>query len=235
MDPQVITTPVSEHPNVRRDEALFGRIVLATGETDACKRAAAFAREVAQRYGSELIVAEALPSYPMDPIRAQTVIRRALIGLRKWTRKVGLDRFVSERIVVRDEPSEMIAQVLHTDSSQLVLMGTHASRGFERLLLGSVAEELARDVEVPSLIVGPKCAPPFKRFVRFRKLLFATDLSTSSFSAVKFLRKVHAATAAEVFVVPECVEDVEAENQQIWNLHIHVSFLSCFSLPMFDS
>jgi hypothetical protein len=37
------------------DPALFRRILLATGETTPCKQAAAFAKEIARRYGSEIV------------------------------------------------------------------------------------------------------------------------------------------------------------------------------------
>lgn len=180
---------------------LFRRIVLATAETRACQKAALMAKAIAEEHGAEILVAESLPVYPLDLTKAEKAVRGALIGLRRWTKKMRLDPFVSERIVVREEPASTIAKALKTEPAELVVMGTHGSKGFERLLLGSVAEELARENGVFSLIVGPECGNDFQRFARFRKLLFATDLSSPSFAALTLLRRLEAATAPHVFVL----------------------------------
>ena len=190
-----------ESAKVRFAPNLFRRIVLATAETRACQKAALMAKAIAEEHGAEILVAESLPVYPLDLAKAEKAVRGALIGLRKWTKRMRLDPFVSERIVVREEPASTIAKALRTEPAELVVMGTHGSKGFERLLLGSVAEELARENGVFSLIVGPECANDFQRFARFRKVLFATDLTAPSFAALALLRRLQAATAPHVFVL----------------------------------
>lgn len=179
----------------------FERFLLATGETEVCKKAAALARAIAQRYKSELIVAEALPSYPMDPIRAQKNIQHALDGLQKWTSQMRLDKFIAERTVMRDEPGPAISQLVRFRDPSFILLGTHAARGFERWLLGSVAEEMARGLAIPSLIVGSRCFPRYEKFAKFQRVLFATDLSEVSFGAVKVIHELQCATVAELYVL----------------------------------
>jgi len=182
-------------------QSVLKTLILATGETQPCRKAAAFAKALAQRYGTQIIVAEAVPSYPMDQLKAERSVRQALVALRRWTECNGLDPYVTERIVVRDEPNEGLARALSIEPANIVLMGSHASKGFERLLLGSVAEELARQSDVASLIVGPKCGGDFDVYAQFRTVLFASDLSDTSFAPFTLLKNLQASFGTKVFAV----------------------------------
>src|SRR5450432_3038610 len=58
-----------------------------------------------------------------------------------------------------DEPGLEIAQLAADVAADLVVIGTHDRRGVPRLLLGSVAEVVARVAPCPVLIVRPKALP----------------------------------------------------------------------------
>lgn len=49
--------------------------------------------------------------------------------------------------------SELIADQAETSACDLVILGTHGRRGYERLLLGSDAEQVARISPVPVMLV----------------------------------------------------------------------------------
>lgn len=51
---------------------------------------------------------------------------------------------------------EVLSYVASHDGIDLVLLGTHGRRGFERFLLGSVAAELIRQLTVSALVVPPE-------------------------------------------------------------------------------
>ena len=54
--------------------------------------------------------------------------------------------------------------------ADLIVMGTHGRRGFNRLLLGSDAERVLRDTPVPLLLVREQYVkPPRKRRVATKK------------------------------------------------------------------
>lgn len=57
-------------------------------------------------------------------------------------------------------PSEQVAQLAADLEADLVVVGTHGRRGFERFMLGSVAEATVRLAPCPVLVVRPKAPPP---------------------------------------------------------------------------
>lgn len=78
-----------------------------------------------------------------------------------------------------------ILRSVETQKADLVVMGTHGRRGFERLVMGSVAERMMRHCSVPLIIVGPGrkpgSAPP-----NIRRILVTTDFSEGTSDAVAY-------------------------------------------------
>jgi nucleotide-binding universal stress UspA family protein len=78
--------------------------------------------------------------------RAQTIADRA--------RTLALARGITaESRVLEGNPSEAINAAAAQEEADLIILGSHGRRGFERLLLGSVAESIVRTAAVPVLVV----------------------------------------------------------------------------------
>lgn len=69
-----------------------------------------------------------------------------------------------------------VEQAIERDDVDLIVVGTRGRTGAQKLLLGSVAEEIFRRSTVPVLTVGPKV----QDHANIRCVLFATDLSSES-------------------------------------------------------
>ncbi len=54
------------------------------------------------------------------------------------------------------EPAKAIHQVAVDVDADMIVVGTHGRKGMEKLLLGSVAEELVRIAHVPVVVARPK-------------------------------------------------------------------------------
>ncbi|HTS13426.1 MAG TPA: universal stress protein [Candidatus Limnocylindrales bacterium] len=79
-----------------------------------------------------------------------------------------------------------VGQAIEDCSADLIVLGTHGRTGAQRLLLGSVAEEVFRRSERPVLTVGPNVRTSCHNGGRFHRILFATDYSPASAAAAPY-------------------------------------------------
>jgi nucleotide-binding universal stress UspA family protein len=74
---------------------------------------------------------------------------------------------------------EVIADVVSRNKIDLLVLGTHGRSGLPKFLLGSVAEQIFRNVSCPVLTVGPQ-AYCVREKLEFRSILLASDLDPRS-------------------------------------------------------
>jgi nucleotide-binding universal stress UspA family protein len=79
-------------------------------------------------------------------------------------------------------PAEAIVAQCRELGCELIVMGTHGRRGIRHLLIGSVAEAVARTAPVPALTVGPGVASPCDGLAR---ILVPFDFSAHSKAALE--------------------------------------------------
>ena len=68
-------------------------------------------------------------------------------------RHVRCQTIMIDEIVALGDIAHQIRQLVDDSAAELVVLGTHGRHGMSRLLLGSVAESLARQCPVPVLLV----------------------------------------------------------------------------------
>lgn len=170
------------------------RILYATDFSEASRAGLPVAAALARRYGSRIFVAHAwspLP-YPMTTPEAYTSlenrqeqdVKEAMDAFLKAPEFAG---FATEAVVRCGVPVEELNKVIREQHIQLAIVGTHGRSGFRHLMLGSVAEELCRNLHCPVLTIGPHVAPRFKDAKEIKKILFATDLSPQSGTVFPYL------------------------------------------------
>jgi nucleotide-binding universal stress UspA family protein len=80
----------------------------------------------------------------------------------------------------------VVERAIQDPDVDLIVLGTHGRTGAEKLLLGSVAEEIFRRSPVPVLTIGPGVRSSVHNGARFHRVLFATDFSPESFAAASY-------------------------------------------------
>ncbi len=102
--------------------------------------------------------------------------------------------------------------------ADLIVMGTHGRGGFERLLLGSVAEKVLRKANCPVLTVPPP--PAAKSKLPFKRLLCPVDFSEPSISALRFAVSIAKESDAPVAIVHvfECPPDDELRAERAFDV-----------------
>jgi nucleotide-binding universal stress UspA family protein len=82
------------------------------------------------------------------------------------------------------DPADTILAILTERKTDLLVMGTNALRGMERMVFGSTAESVLRRARCPVLTVGPH-VPSSAAKVREGPVLFATDFRPAAVRAIR--------------------------------------------------
>jgi nucleotide-binding universal stress UspA family protein len=101
------------------------------------------------------------------------------------SRLAGLEHKTSVEREIEVWPA--VRRAIEEDDVDLIVLGTHGRTGAEKLLLGSVAEEIFRRSPVPVLTIGPGVHTSVHNGGRFHRVLFATDFSPESLAGAPYV------------------------------------------------
>jgi nucleotide-binding universal stress UspA family protein len=153
-------------PNVR--DVSVRRVLVAVDLSDHSRRALEVAALVAQRLGASL---EALHVWAVPFYADEGTGRAGLLDRMRETARAELDAFIDgfidgfnhrgalpapleiERTIVSGAPTAAISEHAASRHADLLVLGTHGYGGVKRLVLGSVAEAVARYSSCATLVV----------------------------------------------------------------------------------
>jgi nucleotide-binding universal stress UspA family protein len=168
-----------------------------------------WARLIAESFGSRVEVLHADWSEPpryftegqLSALDAEAVLRRQTLerDLQDLAQKVlgsGISFTVS---VVEGHAVDVMLQRLKKNPPDLVVMGSHGRSGVARLLLGSVAENVVRVAQCPTLVVrGPEIPVGHRQL---HSVLCPVNLTDTARECAEFASGVAAAFGAELRVL----------------------------------
>jgi nucleotide-binding universal stress UspA family protein len=99
-----------------------------------------------------------------------------------------------------------INDMVRQQNIDMIVIGTRGRTGVGRALLGSVAEEIFRRAPCPVLTVGPHISRDTERRLEMKEILYATDFSPESLSALPYavsLAQEHQARLTILHVIGE--------------------------------
>ena len=137
-------------------------VLFATDFSPVSETALHFAESVARRYGAKLIVAHVIS--PMEtrmvPPEGWGACQQALdeaASFQMEELEKRLPKVPHECTVRHGLVWDAISRLIEEKDADLVVLGTHGRSGLDRLLMGSVAEEVFRRAHrCPVLTIGPK-------------------------------------------------------------------------------
>jgi nucleotide-binding universal stress UspA family protein len=151
-----------------------------------------FAVAIAREYAAKIHVLHVLIPMPY-PYSTPELTVAAIDAQEEWAqdemaritaRLAGLPQ---ETMIERgDALWPTLEQAIGECEADLVVLGTHGRTGAQKLLMGSVAEEMFRRSSVPVLTVGPRVRSGAHNGARFHSVLLATDFSPESVAAVPY-------------------------------------------------
>ena len=145
--------------------------ILVAVELDAWKPTVAVARELAQRFGAELVALHVVtPMTNVYPDLPATLFAQAMQEVESASKRVieaiAVEAGAKAALRFGDPVTEILAAIADVQATHVVI-GTHGRHGVRRALLGSVAERVVRGSPVPVTVV-PK--PPAAHHLRFPRI-----------------------------------------------------------------
>ena len=163
------------------------RILFATDFSDASLKALPVLANIAHKYGSHVYLSHIWTPLPYTMVSAEAVsalenqqtseAKEKVIAIQ---RRKELADIPSSVLVTGGDPATELDQFISDYNIDLVVLGTHGRTGFKHLVMGSVAEELFRNLRCPVLTLGPHIAERFATTETIKHILFPSDLSRES-------------------------------------------------------
>ena len=201
----------------------ISRVLLATDFSTESVQAVDCARRICNQHDARLFLVHAMDVFPFAltddhtaRARIQEIRDKAEAQMQEFVRENDLEQV--ERSLIEGEPSTAIEKFICEHAIDLVILGSRGDTGISRLFEGSMAEEMFRTAQCPVMIIGPKVKPQSDAPM-FSRVLFATDLSRFSRSALPYVEclleenpfaKLTLAHFLEP-AVPTCMNDINCD------------------------
>lgn len=148
---------------------MFEKILVPLDGSDSAEKALEIAKEIAARFSSSIVLVHVAPGYEAavgatlaEPFGAAGAVGAAIEAEKAAEASAAeyLKAVVDEHtgrdwqtLVVEGDSATAIADTAESVGADLVVMATHARKGFKRLFLGSVSDDVIRRVSCPVLVV----------------------------------------------------------------------------------
>ncbi|WP_229390638.1 universal stress protein [Methanosarcina sp. DH2] len=94
----------------------------------------------------------------MDWERMREALRKEGNQAVNYIKGVGeLEGVVVEPVLLEGHPANELVRYAEEEKMDIIVMGTRGKTGIDRLLLGSVAENVVRNSKVPVMVIKEKC------------------------------------------------------------------------------
>ena len=198
------------------------RILCPVDFSDHSRRALDHAFAIAKWYGSSVTVMHVFPLVAVAPYGAGPGVFEPLILAPVDRRELlsQVERFATAEsapgvpIDCRVQEGNAAPEILALASeigADLIVIGTHGRSGFERFLLGSVAEKVLRKAACPVLTVPRATADAVPATpVLFKEILCPIDFSESSLQALRYAVSIAEEADARLTVLHVLTHDDEA-------------------------
>ena len=200
--------PIESSPHLPQSNSIsVRRILCPVDSSEFSQHALRYASALAGWYEADLTVLSVqsrmipstswtvpAPEFPLgNPVLGQQALRAFV------AEEVGP---IAAQIVSRE--GLVVTEILRLAAdlpADLIVMGTHGLGGFERLLLGSVTENVLRKAPCPVLTVPRRANPPARPVVTFKRILCAIDFSRSSERGLDYALSLAQAAGGQIVLV----------------------------------
>ncbi len=186
---------------------MFRHLLIPLDGSPCAEDAAYVGLALAHRLGADVTFTHAAQVWPHDGLQTEEESTRLSLGealLEHWLREAEGAGLHAQAQVVLGPVASAVAQVALTQSCDLIVMGTHGRSGVNRLLLGSVAEGVARRAHAAVLLVraGTRRDPLTRLWVdEWARVMVPVDGGRTTSRTLRHAAALAGACAAEVDLV----------------------------------
>lgn len=130
---------------------MFKTILVPTDGSEFAQKAEDMAISIASKYEARIIGAYVIDEkliYPYEVLEDEG--KTILKNLSSKAKESGV---IVDEILVVGNPAKDLVTIIRRMKPDLVVIGTHSKKRLEKLLVGSVAENVLKNVETPVLLV----------------------------------------------------------------------------------
>ena len=191
----------------------LSNILVTTDFSPESDRALDYAISLARRYDARIYMAHVItpdPFFYAEPALAtstyEKVRQAAELGIANILVSGKLRGIPHEVLLEEGTVWPILQDLIKKHEIDLVVTGTHGRGKVQKLLIGSVAEEIFRQADCAVLTVGPQARPASGLEVEYKNILFATDFGPGAKKATAYafsLAQEHAAQLLMLHVIQE--------------------------------
>jgi len=175
-------------------------VVYATDFSVCSRNAGLYAARIASYFSATLLVTHAftLSQAALEVETNQVQVSQQRKDLKSLlsqnTRLLDAKSIEAIPTLLEGDPKDVIPALADNNAPAIIVLGTHGGGRLERGIIGSIAENILRSSQWPTLTVGPQVKPVSSQAFPFSRILFATDFTAAAANAA-----IHAVAFAEVF------------------------------------
>jgi nucleotide-binding universal stress UspA family protein len=162
------------------------------------------------------------PAQGMPFVIPGPAVRAVQTKLSRIVKQFQQEGILCEPVVTKGVPGEEVPVLVKERVVDRVIVGTRGAEMIERILLGSVAEDLLHQVDVPVCIVGPHVRPQVRPDQELASILFATSFNRNSRESAQLaleIANLHQARLTLLHVLPNGQEFYKQREDQLFNLN----------------
>jgi nucleotide-binding universal stress UspA family protein len=188
-------------------------VLFTTDFSPASLAAMPYAAAIVRAFGGKLHLGHIEPAAPLsaglaDPHLYEAAGKEAADNLASLRNLPELQGLHPALVLAEGDFKSELQKIVSRDHIDLVVTGTRGRTGLRKMLLGSITEEICRDVTCPILTVGPGMT--FDKDAAFKPILFPTNISDLSRKTAPYIAMLAREFRAQITVL-----HVLAPNQAI--------------------
>ena len=174
-------------------EIAISNVLLATDLSVESAQAVDYARQLCSQHNAKTFAVHVMDVFPYAlsadrtaKARITEIRERAEAQMKEFVRANDLEQTTIDSHLIEGETSAALEKFIREHEIDLIVLGSRGDAGIDRIFEGSMAEEIFRTALCPVMVAGSK-AKLHSKTAMFSRLLFATDLSRFSRTALPYV------------------------------------------------